>query len=841
MPTPIRVLHFADLHIGMENYGKLDPQTGISSRIRDFLDRLDEIVAHAYEQDADLVIFAGDAFKTRDPDPTQQREFAKRIKKLADRVPVFMVVGNHDIPGIAARATSIEIFRTLEVGNITVGRAIGSQVVQTKRGPVFLGWVPFPVRNRLLSQEEHRGASVETLDRAVEDLITKELADLAGKARAHDMPRVLVGHFSVGGAVFGSERSVMLGRDLVIQKSALADPAWDFVCFGPSQPVILADGSPRRIDRIQVGDQVLNHLAQPDRVVEVTQREYAGEMVNISAYYLPAPVLRATPDHPVLAVRREQLLCPVPSRNQRGLVCATNNARRSYPCNVCALPDMPARPRPEYVPAGELRPGDFLCVPVPQGEQAMPALLLTGYGADLQTETRADRVKIRVKGQTWDESVPQAVPVNEELARLLGYFLAEGSLMTSRRKTTAGIQFSFGSHETAYHQDVITLAQTLFGKRCTVTPNKYGRSTTLCISSRLVGEAFQALFRPDGHGCQATRLPGEFLRLPVSLQRQVLIGALRGDGHVSQADRNRRRGLITYATISETLAWQLWYLALRQGWTPALRVQREPRLKSRHAAWTVDLYGTEVLDLSTEAYGVSMAEAQRHKRLSFRDERYVYVPVRLVERQPYKGTVYNLEVEREHTYVVGGVAVHNCLGHIHKHQNLTPKSAVGLPPIVYSGSLERIDFGEEVEDKGFCWINLQRGATTWEFCRVNARPFRTVRVDARQEDDPTAAVVAAIGERSIAGAVVRVIVALREGQEASLRRRELEAALAPAASVAAVSVEVERSTRLAGLGVSPEALTPLEWVERYFAAKQKSPERLARLLQAAEGLLRGDE
>ena len=152
MSDPIRLLHFADLHVGMENYGKLDPQTGISSRIRDFLDRLDEIVEFAFAHEADLVVFAGDAFKTRDPDPTQQREFARRIKKLADRIPLFMLVGNHDIPGIAARATSIDIFNTLEVGNITIGRLPGSQVVQTRHGPVFLAWMPFPVRGRLIAQ-----------------------------------------------------------------------------------------------------------------------------------------------------------------------------------------------------------------------------------------------------------------------------------------------------------------------------------------------------------------------------------------------------------------------------------------------------------------------------------------------------------------------------------------------------------------------------------------------------------------------------------------------------------------------------------------------------------------
>jgi exonuclease SbcD len=123
---------------------------------------------------------------------------------------------------------------------------------------------------------------------------------------------------------------------------------------------------------------------------------------------------------------------------------------------------------------------------------------------------------------------------------------------------------------------------------------------------------------------------------------------------------------------------------------------------------------------------------------------------------------------------------------------------------------------------------------------VKSRPFRTVRVDAREEADPTGAVTAAIAERNVAGAVVRVIIELREGQEAALRRREIEAALGDGASVAGISVEVERTTRLTGLGVSPEALTPLEWVERYFEAKQKPPERMTKLLQAAEGVLRGE-
>ena len=82
----MKLLHFSDLHIGMENYGKLDPQTGLSTRLLDFFATFDFIVDKALEENVDAVLFAGDAYKTRDPNPTQQRGFGERIKKIAKKI-----------------------------------------------------------------------------------------------------------------------------------------------------------------------------------------------------------------------------------------------------------------------------------------------------------------------------------------------------------------------------------------------------------------------------------------------------------------------------------------------------------------------------------------------------------------------------------------------------------------------------------------------------------------------------------------------------------------------------------------------------------------------------------
>ena len=56
MLDPIRLLHFSDIHIGMENYGQVDPASGINGRVLDFLHRFDEVVDYAIAHEADLFV-----------------------------------------------------------------------------------------------------------------------------------------------------------------------------------------------------------------------------------------------------------------------------------------------------------------------------------------------------------------------------------------------------------------------------------------------------------------------------------------------------------------------------------------------------------------------------------------------------------------------------------------------------------------------------------------------------------------------------------------------------------------------------------------------------------------
>jgi exonuclease SbcD len=255
----IRVLHMADLHIGMENYGRIDPATGVNGRVMDFLRRLSQVIDVALEDGVDLVLFAGDAYKTRDPNSTYRREFVRRIKRLADAgIPVVLLVGNHDLPAQEKRASSIDIFRTLDVSNVVVGNREQLHILTTRRGdPIQVATVPYPLRQQLLADDDHKNKTIAELDQLLQEIVTDNIRALAQQVDP-SIPAVLVGHFSVSEAKLGSERTVMLGRDVVVLKSVLADPAWDYVALGhihrhqslngDQHPPIVYCGSLERID-----------------------------------------------------------------------------------------------------------------------------------------------------------------------------------------------------------------------------------------------------------------------------------------------------------------------------------------------------------------------------------------------------------------------------------------------------------------------------------------------------------------------------------------------------------------------------------------------------------------
>ena len=258
----MKIIHFADLHLGVENYGRLNPETGLSSRLEDFLSSFDQVVDYAIENKVDLVIFCGDAYKSREPTQTQQREFARRVNRLATSgIPVFLLIGNHDLPNAVGRATAIEIFDTLAIKNVYVANRPDIYRIKTRSGIIQVASLPWLRRSGLLSREETKNLTFEQINQKLQQILTNIITASIPRLDPK-LPAILAAHVWVSGAKVGSESAMTIGQEHVLLVSNIAQPAFDYIALGhihrhqvlADKPPVVYAGSLERIDFGEEGD-----------------------------------------------------------------------------------------------------------------------------------------------------------------------------------------------------------------------------------------------------------------------------------------------------------------------------------------------------------------------------------------------------------------------------------------------------------------------------------------------------------------------------------------------------------------------------------------------------------
>lgn len=263
----LTLLHFADAHIDMANYGRHDPESGLPMRVIDFLKSLDMIVDTAIEEKVDLVLFAGDAYKDRNPAPTFQREWGRRIIRLSKAgIPTVLLVGNHDLSPALGRAHAIEEFNTLEVPYVhVIDQPTFLKPEDIDGVPVQIMALPWISRSGLLAHLGLRpgapqpGQIYEELESRLTELVKTWFEQIDP-----NLPLVFTAHASVQGAKYGAERTVMLGSDMVLPGSMVRDPRLDYVALGHihkpqnlnenAHPPAIYSGSIERVDFGEAAD-----------------------------------------------------------------------------------------------------------------------------------------------------------------------------------------------------------------------------------------------------------------------------------------------------------------------------------------------------------------------------------------------------------------------------------------------------------------------------------------------------------------------------------------------------------------------------------------------------------
>ncbi len=243
----------------MENYGRIDPKRGIHSRLIDFEKALSFCIDFALEQEVDFFLFSGDAYKTAHPTPTHQRLLMNCFLRLYQaKIPVVIIIGNHDNPLSHGKAHALDIFGQIPLEGFHVISKPTALRLETKNGPVQIVGIPWPTRNTLALHNEHQHLSATEITEYISTGVTKIIASLAADLD-QSLPSVLAGHLTVSNGIFsGSEKRAVYGTDPLFMPSQLGIVPFDYVALGHlhrfqnvngSQfPPIVYSGSIERID-----------------------------------------------------------------------------------------------------------------------------------------------------------------------------------------------------------------------------------------------------------------------------------------------------------------------------------------------------------------------------------------------------------------------------------------------------------------------------------------------------------------------------------------------------------------------------------------------------------------
>jgi exonuclease SbcD len=293
----IKVLHLSDIHMGSGfAHGRVNPETGLNTRLEDFVGTLARCIDHALDEPVDLVLFGGDAFPDATPPPYVQEAFASQFCRLADaQIPTVLLVGNHDQHSQGQGGASLCIYRTLGVPGFIVGDRLQTHRIQTRNGTVQVITLPWLTRSTLLTRPEAEGLSMGEVNHL---LIDRLRVALEGEIRqlAPNQPTILLAHLMTDTATYGAERFLAVGKGFTVPMALLTRSQLDYVALGHvhrhqvlcDRPPIVYPGSIERVDFSEEKEEkgfVLVHLEQGNTQFEFCSlpvRPFRTITVNVS-------------------------------------------------------------------------------------------------------------------------------------------------------------------------------------------------------------------------------------------------------------------------------------------------------------------------------------------------------------------------------------------------------------------------------------------------------------------------------------------------------------------------------------------------------------------------------
>ncbi len=413
-------------------------------------------------------------------------------------------------------------------------------------------------------------------------------------------------------------------------------------CLLPEEKVI-CNPEVKCIEKVNVGDKVLTHLGRYQKVTRQFIRTYQGKAYRVQPYYFREGI-RVTSEHPFLGIKS------VKNCSYVGGLCKPNSAAKGkHICKEQHYKDY----KPQWISAEHLEVNDILLYPRHKETKDIAFLKLSNVLKGKKFMVKGDFI-FPLKGRQ-DKKIKNNVEISSDFCRLMGYYLAEGSIS----KKGNCVNFSFNQKEEDYINDVIQLMEKCFG--ISLGKKRLHNGCELLFYSQILVDFFAHLFYEKNKLYRAfsKKLPEWMLYLHPVKQVELFRGWWRGD---------------TGVTASEILAQQMKLICLRLGIVPSLyKKSKEDHNKTerfimgRRILASHDFFVLQSLSFFEDSFFLlkdplfGKFKTKLERKHGWIDENYVYLPIKEIEIFDYSGSVYNLEVEEDNSYVTPAAAVHNCM------------------------------------------------------------------------------------------------------------------------------------------------------------------------------------
>ncbi|NCQ65683.1 MAG: Fe-S cluster assembly protein SufB [Candidatus Pacebacteria bacterium] len=380
-------------------------------------------------------------------------------------------------------------------------------------------------------------------------------------------------------------------------------------CFTAGTQIITDKGS-TVIEDIKKGMQVLTHKGQYKLVYHTQVRPYSGKLFTLIVTGQPSEKIEATKEHPFLVVKRKY----------------KNEKNKDW--------------NQEWLPVKDVEKGDYVCTPIDQTIKSQEILIY--------------EVPVGNGASGWQLEKLQ-IPCTQELFKLIGYYLAEGSISGG-----SYLNFSFSKLEREYIEEVKRLIKSVFSEnRVREFHHEKNNGTNVVISSVRLCRFFEQF----GTHSNDKQMPDWVLQESLEKQAVLIDAWYKGDGnYYKKQNIHGFKEVFRISTVSRNLSLQGRMLLLRLGIASSLN-QQDKSSSGRQTMYNLVIGGEYMISFGKIVGQPIQPKMWNKKRATyyFVDDKYLYSPVKKIDSKEVDNiSVYNFSVKEDESYVADGVAVHNC-------------------------------------------------------------------------------------------------------------------------------------------------------------------------------------